>query len=474
LAERLASAGENPNLVHLPADRVRELVLGKRWFGPASRTINDVRVIDAASFDPSGVGLVLAIVEISTTDRGPELFHLPLVRDEKGALEDVAMRPAALDALSTACAEHRRIEGARGAFLCRGRGWPETARSGARTLGLDQSNTSFVLGEEIILKLFRRVNVGHNPDVEVGRWLAEAKFAGAPRYVADVSYVGEQVANIDVAIANVFERHAIDAWSDIVARVRSWLEGAHAATLHPSTRPIDDTLYELGVLTAELHEALGRNVDDRDFSPEPLYFDALRPALTRVQDGLDGLAKAGVLTMPHTARWLAGLEGAFSPGLGDRIRIHGDFHLGQLLVTPTGLRIVDFEGEPTRPLDERRQKHSPLKDVAGMLRSFGYAAHQALSLSFEPSHPLYQEKEALAHRWELRAREQYVLAYRARMHAAPFRLPGREKFDAVLSLYELEKALYELDYETRYRPTWVDVPKSGLARFERRFEGAAE
>ena len=176
----------------------------------------------------------------------------------------------------------------------------------------------------------------------------------------------------------------------------------------------------------------------------------------------------GFTKVPSIEAWLQSLDASDTPAWGDAIRVHGDYHLGQLLVTGEGLRVVDFEGEPSRSLAERRSKHSPLKDVAGMMRSLSYAVGFALRQTTDPTNTLRAERDALLSEWESRARLRFVNGYRERMRQAPIRIPSRETFDRLLALYEIEKVLYEVEYEARFRPSWLDVPVGGIRRLEDR------
>ncbi|MEZ4257275.1 MAG: phosphotransferase, partial [Polyangiales bacterium] len=369
-------------------DELRAILPGRRWFGPATRTIDSFELFDYVTLTEGAHTLALCLVKVAAEGGEPELFHLPLARRPDGTFGDITESPNALAPLAAACMAHRRIEGERGAFFFRGRAWPENAASHARPLGLEQSNTSVIFDDAVILKLFRRVAVGHNPDVEVSRWFAESNFEGAPKYVADVSYDSDTLGHVDVAVAHHFAVGARDAWNELVQKLSTWVETATADSGGAGTPGLDAFVDSLALLTAELHDILGRNTDDPDFAPEPLHADRVNALAVDVREHLRVTTTEYGIAAPSIEAWLQSLDASDTPAWGDAIRVHGDYHLGQLLVTGEGLRVVDFEGEPSRSLAERRSKHSPLKDVAGMMRSLSYAVGFALRQTTDPTNTL--------------------------------------------------------------------------------------
>jgi maltose alpha-D-glucosyltransferase/alpha-amylase len=236
----------------------------------------------------------------------------------------------------------------------------------------------------------------------------------------------------------------------------------------------------LGQRTAELHLALATPTSDSAFSAEPFSAEDLHRDSLRIQDQLAAAMealKASFPTLPDEivgeAAWLLSrrrelldrvCDLATQDAGGKRIRIHGDYHLGQTLRVAGGdFVLLDFEGEPARPLAERRRKHSPLRDVAGMVRSFSYAAQLALA-QFVLVHESAAEMNLRqwARVWEDAASGEFVRAYRKTIAADPSLLPPAQSAQAVLSAYILEKALYELLYELNNRPTWLRIPLSGI------------
>jgi maltose alpha-D-glucosyltransferase / alpha-amylase len=381
----------------------------------------------------------------------------------------------------------------------------------------EQSNTSIRYGEELILKLFRRLEPGENPDVEMGRFLTEAaRFPSIAPFLGEISLAEASGEKTTLAMLQGFIANASDGWewfldqiADMLARVAGVSPPAvppsasllgDPGPLSESLRPFSHSLEAaalLGRRTAELHLALTTRTDDQAFATEPLReedlardaerieaqlksaFDALRAQLSRLDEPTADAAAQLLsrrLQLVSRARAVPSLP----PG-GQRIRIHGDLHLGQTLRTrnprdgvKAALRettgdfvFLDFEGEPARPLAQRRQKHSPLKDVAGMLRSFSYAAHFASDRFFESADGNGDAtfKDALrtwARVWQNDACARFLHAYRGAIAANPEVLPAPQSAQVLLDAYLLEKALYELVYELNNRPAWLGIPISGI------------
>jgi maltose alpha-D-glucosyltransferase / alpha-amylase len=369
----------------------------------------------------------------------------------------------------------------------------------------EQSNTSFSIGQQLILKLFRTVEAGANPDVEIGRFLTEqTTFQNVPPLLGGLEFTPAGGAPMTVGVVQGFVKNEGDAWQYTLDYLGRYLERAlvkiHAAQIVPvptesllelCTREPDDIAKEmvgtylesarqLGKRTAELHAALSSSTSDPDFAPEPfslLYqrsvyqtmrsqlqdsLQALRRQLGTLGPAERGQAEEVLRQEPAMRERLGRLIGKKMQGT--RMRIHGDYHLGQVLWTGKDFCIIDFEGEPTRPLSQRRLKRSPLRDVAGMLRSFHYVFHTALDqrattgIVQQDSAPL-REWGRYWYRWVsctfLRA---YVEA------AGPLGLIPKEpaELERALDAYMIDKALYELSYELNNRPTWVHVPMAGI------------
>jgi maltose alpha-D-glucosyltransferase/alpha-amylase len=348
----------------------------------------------------------------------------------------------------------------------------------------DQSNSVAFSDDERVLKLFRREEPGPSPEHEVGRVLAEQRFTRTPPFVGALEYHRRGFEPSTLAIAQKQITHQGSGWDYTIDELRRYYE--RLAT-QPSGPPGDSSVPALylrsaallGRRTAELHLALSAS-EDPAFRPEPL--DAI--ALDALVDGMHARARAtldslhaGWQTLPDSARPQAEALLAVRAALvsrfdeirrlgeaGLRTRIHGDYHLGQVLRTEEDFFILDFEGEPARPLAERRAKQSPLRDVAGMLRSYGYAAYAALFAFAVRAPDDFALLESWAGAWQRSVADAFVREYRSALGSSPI-VPGPEHdaaFFALLMALTLDKALHELSYELNNRPEWVRIPLAGL------------
>ncbi|HEV7886528.1 MAG TPA: hypothetical protein VGO92_03150 [Acidimicrobiales bacterium] len=321
---------------------------------------------------------------------------------------------------------------------------PGQSAEWARPAGAEQSNTSLVYDNRLILKLFRRLSPGPNPDVEVVTAITAAGFENVPTPVGVWREDG-----YDLAICQQFLAEAVEGWSLALTSLRDFYaaDGDDPAECGGDFAPEAE---RLGETTARMHVALA---DAFGRSPgDPAGWAAL------VSRQLGRLARGDV--DPEAAeRFVERLRTVADPGCA--IRVHGDYHLGQVLRTDAGWYVLDFEGEPARPLEERTAPSSPLKDVAGMLRSFHYASQVAL---VERAEPNQERLEPLAERWEQRNRRYFLRGYMAG-GAATGLLPGDSaSLEAVLAAFEFDKAVYELLYERGHRPDWARIPEAALRR----------
>lgn len=317
----------------------------------------------------------------------------------------------------------------------------------------EQSNTSIVYGATAILKFFRRLEPGENPDTEIARALAEAgSFRCVPRLYGTVHFEDPGGIRSTAAQLSAFVAGGRDGWTYARERLAAELRGE-------AERPFATEARRLGETTRALHEALASIRSDPAFARQPAtprdvaaWAQDVRILAQAVSQRLDPL-EFGALAEAVDRR-LEELVQQVGGDAGARIRHHGDYHLGQVLRTADGEFVIfDFEGEPIRPLEERRRLHSPLRDVAGMLRSFDYVA--ASVVQEDPS------CEAGAELWRKRVREAFLGGYRC--GPASEILPRTETaFASLLCLFEVEKALYEVGYELDHRPAWVDIPLAGL------------
>jgi maltose alpha-D-glucosyltransferase/alpha-amylase len=369
----------------------------------------------------------------------------------------------------------------------------------------EQSNSSVLYGERLVLKVFRRLSEGVNPDLEMGRFLTErAGFPHIPAVAGALEYRVGRREPMTLGILQAFVANEGDAWHFTLDQLEAYYERALALQAEapemplPKGNPLElieenppPALLEMGThlelarllgqRTAELHLALAHDREDPDFAPEPfttLYqrsiYESMRTSATRNLKLLRG--RLGDLTEPAAseARPLLEREGelleAFRSIVGSRLggmrlRVHGDYHLGQVLYTGNDFVIIDFEGEPARPLTERRLKRSPLRDVAGMLRSFDYAAHTALFGSAERG-AIREEDVPILLPWA-RSLGQWTGSAFLRAYLPPIQAAGlvpaeREQLGVLLRVLLLDKAVYELGYELNNRPGWSRIPIRGI------------
>lgn len=422
---------------------IAEWLPRQRWFGAKTRRIVRVAFADAV---PLGPGVVV-LADVDLDDNGHERYAVLLTASGEigDALGDSEFCRALMSLLTRGGAivgDHGEIRGVPAAGLLeRWPGGPPTDLS-VRRIGGEQSNTSIVLGDAFVLKHFRKLAEGVNPEAEITRFLTErTTFRNTPRLAGHLEYCDARGATTTLAVAQTLVPDAVDGWQWILARLRE--PGGADVTVQ--------ALRRLGERTGELHRALTSDPRDLAFAPEPItavdvaaWTDAVIAQLVAACDALRG---ESMTVEPSTVRaGLAHLVGR------QKIRHHGDFHLGQTLYRPTAgdWMIIDFEGEPLRPLAERRRKHAAPRDVAGMLRSIDYAAASTL----DSATPLRG--------WEADAARAFVDGYRAAAGTASFLPESDQAFRNVVAVFELEKAAYEIVYEANNRPAWIAIPKRGL------------
>jgi maltose alpha-D-glucosyltransferase/alpha-amylase len=424
---------------------------------------------------------------------------------QRGLLYDALAPPGLSEALLSAMARRRRFNGPKGTLVgsttkvfARLRG-PETIRLEATVSTAEQSNNSVVYGERLILKMFRRVEEGVNPELEIGRFLTErthfsqfAPLAGALEYRPDR---GETVS---VAVLQGYIPNQGDAWSYTQSTLAGYLKAAEVregeAPLLPRSLVLTgagelpelsaqavgaylDSARLLGKRTAELHTALASDPDDPAFAPERMSPQDQRSTYQSIsQVGTRALELLRTLQsrLPAEAREDASRVLELEPKIGQalrsflqqrittsRIRVHGDYHLGQVLYTGSDFVIIDFEGEPSRTLYERRLKRLAMRDVAGMLRSFHYAAQAALrSAHLTPE--VVTRLRPWAQFWVDSVSAAFLRSYLNAAGEARFSPQTSAELQCQLTTMLLEKALYELRYELNSRPDWVGIPLAGI------------
>jgi maltose alpha-D-glucosyltransferase/alpha-amylase len=358
----------------------------------------------------------------------------------------------------------------------------------ARTLNLQQisalpvsrpspvsSNTVVMVGDALFLKGYRQLRAGIHPEAEVGRFLTEqAAFAHCVPVLGSIEYVANDGRRITLGLLQSYVSNQGDGWAFTMyylARFLSQLRDGDARAAPDAHGVFVALMQVLGQRTAELHAALALRTGDPAFDPEPLTaqdVESLREHARTEANSTWELLRLRMADLPAAAQEdarslldrqdeaLARIDALKAEGItGQRTRFHGDYHLGQVLVSRNDFVIIDFEGEPARSFDERRAKGSPLRDVAGMLRSFNYARWSALRQQAQNAQELAR-LDAAARQWEQQTRSAFLMGYGT---AAP----ANATLDAqLLDLFELEKACYELRYELGNRIDWVSVPLRGI------------
>ena len=423
-----------------------------------------------------------------------------------GVLYDALADGGLADLLLQKIAGKRTIAGERGHLVGSAlkalKAVPHDADLTARPMGADQTNTAVVFGDRLVLKIMRLVEEGPSCEHEIGRFLSAQQGAmTAPRLAGTLEYRARDREPAVIGILQQFVPNwgdafrltldALDRYLDgIVSGEATGSEAPHVPRsplepLDPASRaelggrigPHFDRVARLGVRTAELHLALGRGSDDPAFAPEPFSPMHQQSLYQSAQSGLARLftsLRRRLPTLPEKDREIASMALAREDALVgllseitktritvDRIRCHGDFHLGQVLWTGEDFIILDFEGEPARPLSERRYKRCPLRDIAGMLRSFQYAAATALRRGRVRPEDM-QLLEPWAEAWTRVVSAKYLEAYLERAGAASFLPKSASEVRLLLNFYLAEKCIYEVGYELHNRPDWLEIPLRGL------------
>jgi len=452
-----------------PADVLGAWLAGQRWFAAKTRRITGVRTVDEVPLAGSRV----VILEVALDDGTVQGYLAPLRAGSPvvDALDDEEFCRAVLALMAggghvAGAAGELRGQAVVPRLLDIPRGVP------VRRLPAEQSNTSVLFGRTLILKVFRRHVPGINPEVEIGRFLTErAAFSAAPRLAGHLEYQGAG-GPAAVAIVQEFVGGARDGWEWMLEQLGAFYTRARTAGGSPSGRRVAElaalslaALRRLGERTAALHRALASDPHDPAFAPAPITQDDVQAwnagIRAQVETACAVLGDDGTLAgIPETATGLGSLLGRH------KIRHHGDFHLGQTLYRPGAgeFVIIDFEGEPVRPLEERRRKHAAVRDVAGLLRSLDYAAVAARRDAGD-------DLVAWGDLWTAAAAQAYLAGYRATAADAAFVPATDAGFRAAVAAFEVEKAAYEVAYEANHRPDWTDIPRRGLLAAAARLPG---
>jgi maltose alpha-D-glucosyltransferase/alpha-amylase len=515
-----------------------QFLRGQRWFGGKGRRIRGMQRVDRADITDAAGQSFLLLLEVEFTEGKSDLYFLPLRiaagNAGKRMLQDHSAKTIALlrgthgeAVLHEALAEETTCTGlldaiGSGRVISSRKGqiraFPTTAFASLRgdpqeslpvTLGLPTSSNSLIFfGQRLMLKLFRRLEPGINPDFEIGRFLTEANvFTRIPRVAGAIEYhrVGAEPITLAILQANIVNQG--DGWHHALKEMEQYYscvanrptEGEFFVV--PKRSPLEladgepprsvrmlsvrmligdylDSACTLGRRTAELHQALAADAGNPGFAPEPftrqdaaavrasirqqgqIALNSLRANLDRLPENV---AESACQLLADGPRALE-QGGRVLPNSIEtaKIRCHGDYHLGQVLRVENDYVLLDFEGEPVRTVQERRAKQSPLKDVAGMIRSYHYAAFAGLFAFTEKTAGEFGELEPWADGWFRWVSAAFLRGYRTTANDAVFVPRSMEQFAALLDAFLLDKAFYELNYELNNRPDWVRIPLRGI------------
>jgi maltose alpha-D-glucosyltransferase/alpha-amylase len=510
-----------------------EFLVHRRWFGGKARAIGSVEISDVVPIHrPTGRWYVV-LAKVGYVGGSSETYDIPLVkishdidRDPttvlkfrpEGSAEEIVLADALSDeeflrCLLEAIAQGACFVGVKGriravstsAFATLSP--PSQPPLSPSLMNAEQSNSSIVYGQRLVLKIFRRVEEGLNPDLEIGSFLTEkTSFRNVPVVAGFLEYATPEGNTTALGVLQDYVANQGDAWQFTLralseyyekAPLTSIMEGAipQSTVLALSDQPIPDEVRRrigayldsaalLGRRTAELHLALASARHDPDFTPQSFskveQQAFVSSALTLLTSNFD-LLRRRKDGMPDRVRQQAGTILTFEDYARQRLRflaerevsvvltrIHGDYHLGQILFTGSDFVVIDFEGEPARSLGERRKKRSPLQDVAGMLRSFHYAAYAPLLQTAPPVKLEEKLEEKLqlpaASYWQKWVSATFLKTYFEISRGAQFIPESREELALLLDAFLLDKAVYELGYELNNRPSWLRIPLDGISQ----------
>ncbi len=512
----------------------------RRWFGSKAREIQKLQILEDILLEKNSTAVHLLFLEVQYTEGPPEVYLLPVsfmvaekagrilesfqsgviirlqVDDTEGILYDGVFSNDFRLLLLLMIAKQQKLCGKQGEFAA----YPTNAFIKAagekavlddlltldsQILNVEQSNTALIYGNKFFLKLFRRLDEGLNPDLEISDFIIEkTSFEHIPPVAGALEYRKAGSAPMVLGILQSFVPNEGDAWKYSLGAIGRYFERVlskkHEIKETPqASSPLLDLAFQeipaiareliggiyleranlLGKRTAELHLALASNAEDLNFAPEPfsmLYQRSIYQTMQSAARRNLQLLKKNLKTLPDEEikkaaeeildrekdiidRYGAILIRKFS---AMKIRIHGDYHLGQVLYTGNDFVIIDFEGEPAKALSERRLKRSPFRDVAGMIRSFHYAVYTGLLKKAAIRREDIPLLKPWADLWYKYVAVAFLRSYLEAAGNAPFMPKEQEESNVLLRTFLLEKAVYELGYELNNRPDWLVIPINGI------------
>ena len=481
-------------------ERLREFLPRQRWFGGREREINAVRVADVGVLREGDPTVLSIVVDVEYLAGEPEQYHVPVAVQAEGTAgiwEGVVLGAGERDgrpvlvydalhggvpsfALWQFLADGTDLSMERGRLRPRAMGFelgeegPETVRP----LGREQSNSSLVRGDREVMKCFRKLARGRSPELEMLEALSTAGFAPVASPLGMIEYDDGAGETALLAMLQPYLHNGTDGWTLALASLRDLY--AHAEEMGTQERrhalrvareqgaSFEPEAERIARVTAQMHLALSRMSGKDEMQPEPASPAVLMRWAAEMVEDLDNLLAGGGAALDDLRARRGSVARAFDsvaglPDGGMAIRYHGDYHLGQLLRTDGGWNILDFEGEPARGAEARRSRSSPLRDVAGMLRSLDYAAQVELRSWGAPGDADFERMSLYGEAWAVLNREAFWNAYVDELGDSRI-IPAGQQAVTLRRAFELQKAVYEVGYELGHRPEWADIPLRFLAQ----------
>ncbi|HMJ70244.1 MAG TPA: putative maltokinase [Cyclobacteriaceae bacterium] len=479
-----------------------------RWFASKGTSITVTKVLKHARIPQQPYDAFIILLEVATRDGHPDIYQLPICfipGEDSGEIPEGAMAPITVgqttgflcdaawcnafrNTLLSNIITNTVVPQAGGEELMFRSAQPIPAEQlPSRPLNAEQSNTSFIYSDRYFLKMYRKVEFGVNPDMELSEFLSDQGFRNTPAFCGEIKWKTKQ-GELALVILSELVPGSVDGWGFILSQLRDLnnrllakkdllddeeTEAELKELLHGQ---LTGAVRRLATRTAEMHVALASSSED-SFAPEPDSSElqsrmirqinvSVTKSLNLLSERIDGL-EAGTRTeaqklIERRDELLSMLEHYMPGESGARIRIHGDYHLGQVLYKDGDFFITDFEGEPGRPYAARRNKQSPLRDVAGMIRSFHYAAYASVLLDDRYRKDEHHILFPVLQKWYEQMTGVFLQSYLLSMEEKHLVPASIEEFDATLTLFLLDKAMYELVYEVNNRPDWIRIPVRGI------------